>query len=428
MQNDHRSHGLWEETAPALAVADTPPLTSPAEADAVIVGAGYTGLSAALHLAEAGRRIVVLEAAEVGFGASGRNVGLVNAGMWTLPDQMPKALGPLYGPRLLELLGSAPAEVFALIARHGIACEAVRNGTLHCGVGAAGLAELTERARQWRARGAPVELLDAAEAHRRIGGGSYAGALWDRRAGTLQPLAYARGLARAAMAAGATIHARSPVTGIAREGADWVARTPTGQVRAKWLVLATDAYTRQVATGLRREQIRLPYFNMATPPLPPDIRATILPGGEGCWDTRRVLSSFRLDADGRLVFGSVGQLAAPDFAVHRDWALRAMHRIFPQLRGIGFATHWFGWIGMTGDHLPRLHLPGENALAIAGYNGRGIAPGTVFGKAIAAHVAGDLPLEAMPLPVSRIAPAPLRRGRELFFRAGAVATHLVSDR
>ena len=148
-----------------------------------------------------GASVVVLEGAEIGFGGSGRNVGLVNAGMWVMPEAMPQALGSVYGPRLLDFLGAAPAEVFALVKRHGIDCEAVPNGTLHCAVGATGLAEITERARQWAARGAPVELLDASETARRLGGGRYAGSLLDRRAGTIQPLAYVRGLARAALAA-----------------------------------------------------------------------------------------------------------------------------------------------------------------------------------------------------------------------------------
>ncbi|UIJ33079.1 FAD-binding oxidoreductase (plasmid) [Cereibacter azotoformans] len=426
MLNDPRSHGLWEKTAPPMPAP--PPLAGPAEADVVVVGGGFTGISAALHLAEAGRRVILLEAVEVGFGASGRNVGLVNAGLWTMPDEMPRVLGPVHGPRLLDLLGGAPAEVFALVRRHGIDCEAVPNGTLHCAVGPAGLAELAERARQWGRRGAPVTLLDAAETRQRLGGGSYAGALLDRRAGTLQPLAYVRGLARAALRAGARIHGRSPVTGISRQGPDWVATTPGGRVRAAWLVLATDAYSSAGPEGLRREQVILPYFNMATPPLPEAIRATILPGREGCWDTRPVLSSFRPDAGGRLVFGSVGQLTRPEFAVHRDWALRAMHRIFPQLRGIGFEEHWFGRIGLTPDHLPRLHLPGPQAISISGYNGRGIGPGTVFGKAIAAHVLGELPAEALPLPVSEARAVPLRWAKGLGYRAGAVAQHLLADR
>ena len=126
MQGDPRSHGLWEATAPPAPPA--PPLRGDAEAEVAVIGAGFTGLSAALHLAEAGRSVAVLEVAEIGFGGSGRNSGLVNAGMWVMPEDLPAELGPLHGERLLDLLGNAPATVFDLIDRHGIACEAERRG------------------------------------------------------------------------------------------------------------------------------------------------------------------------------------------------------------------------------------------------------------------------------------------------------------
>src|SRR5690606_7013225 len=206
---DPRSHGLWEKTAPPAPA--TAALAGERKAEVAVVGGGYTGLSAALHLADAGVGVVLLEAAEIGFGGAGRNVGLVNAGMWVKPDILVATLGPAKGEPLLELLGDGPRRVFELIEKHGIACEATRNGTLHCAVGKAGLKELEEREAQWQRRGAPVELLSAAEAAAKIGTAAYAGALLDHRAGTVQPLAYARGLARAALAAGATIHTGSPV-------------------------------------------------------------------------------------------------------------------------------------------------------------------------------------------------------------------------
>ena len=183
-----------------------------------VVGCGYTGLSTALRLAEAGARVVALEAVEIGFGGAGRNVGLVNAGMWLAPDDIVKRLGSDYGERLLTLLGGGPAEVYALVEKHGIDCDLVRNGTLHCAIGPSGLAKIEERARQWGARGAPVNALNREETARRIGVDIYAGSLLDLRAGTIQPLAYARGLAGAAIAAGALVHTQSPVRSAERTG------------------------------------------------------------------------------------------------------------------------------------------------------------------------------------------------------------------
>ena len=209
MRDDPRSHGLWEHSAPPA--PPTANLNDRLAADVVVIGAGYTGLSAALHLAEAGASAVVLEAVEVGFGCSGRNVGLVNAGLWLMPDALISQLGEVYGVRLLELLGEAPSLVFGLIEKHAISCEVARSGTLHCAVGAKGLAELEERARQWKARGAPVHLLDQSQTAQTVGTDAYAGSLLDLRAGTIQPLAYARGLAGAAIKAGARIFTSSPV-------------------------------------------------------------------------------------------------------------------------------------------------------------------------------------------------------------------------
>src|SRR5215471_2886573 len=126
MRNDPLSHGLWEITAPPA--PPTSPLKGEVRADVAIIGCGYTGLSAALNLAEAGAKAVALEAVEIGFGGAGRNVGLVNAGMWLAPDEIVKRLGSDYGERLLKLLGNGPSEVYAMVERHGIDCELVQNG------------------------------------------------------------------------------------------------------------------------------------------------------------------------------------------------------------------------------------------------------------------------------------------------------------
>lgn len=414
-QQDSLDHpGLWAATAgPA---PELRPLAGDAAADLAVVGAGYTGLSAALAAAEAGARVVVLEAEGVGAGASGRNVGLVNAGLWLMPEEIEARLP---GSPLPQLLAQAPAAVWALVDKHGIACEARPVGTLHCAPDAAGAAALTDRARQWQARQVPVRLLDAAEAAARTGSGAYRAALFDPRAGTIQPLAYAHGLARAALRAGAVIHAPSPVAAARRAGGDWVLDVPGGTLRAPKVIWAGDAY------GLGPAKVAglsiLPYFNLATDPLPEGLRQGILPGGEGAWDTADVLTSFRLDAAGRFVIGSVGALGSWDRGVHEAWARRQMARLYPQLAGVGFAHRWFGRIGTTPDAVPRLVAPGPGAFGVAGYNGRGIGPGTVMGRLLAeaALVRGEVP---------RLAEAradALAAARSWGYRAGAAAWHVV---
>ncbi|AHG47326.1 FAD-dependent oxidoreductase [Rhizobium leguminosarum bv. trifolii CB782] len=425
MLNDPRSHGLWEKTA------GEPPATAPlqgAVADVVIVGGGYTGLSSALHLAEAGSKVVLLEAKEIGFGGAGRNVGLINAGMWVMPDDLPGVLGPVHGERLLELLGNAPKLVMELIDKHGIACELERNGTLHCAVGADGLKEIEARAAQWSARGAPVTLLDAAETAKRIGSDAYTGSLLDMRAGTLQPLSYARGLAHAALKAEVAIHTSSPVIATERNGSRWTVKTESGDVSADWIIVATDAYSTGPFEQVRNEQVYLPYFNFATVPLGHNLRQSILPGREGVWDTKDILSSFRMDQAGRLVFGSVGALRNTGLAVHKGWAKRALKRLFPDIGDVEFECEWYGQIGMTDNALPRFHKFAPNVIGFSGYNGRGIAPGTVFGRTLAEHILGRLPEADLPLPLTSPTEPSFRALKEIWYEAGAQVAHFADAR
>jgi glycine/D-amino acid oxidase-like deaminating enzyme len=426
MKNDPKSHGLWERTAPPPPA--TTALSQDVQADVAIVGAGFTGQSAALHLAEGGAKVVVLEAVEIGYGGSGRNVGLVNAGLWVMPDDISVVIGDLYGSRVLDLLGAAPRVVFDLIARHRIECEAVHTGTLHCAVGEEGLAELAERARQWQARGAAVRLIGAAETARKVGTQAYTGALLDERAGTIQPLAYVRGLADAAMAAGAMVHTSSPVLAADDDGTAWRLRTPAGSVTAPSVIVATNAYTSNVWPQVRAELVHLPYFNMATRPLSDNLRRSILPERQGAWDTREILSSFRFDKEGRLVFGSVGALRGPGLPIHRNWGRRAITKLFPQLKGVEFESEWYGKIGMTVDNVPRFHRLGRNVVSFSGYNGRGIAPGTVFGRCLAELVAGKIGENDLPLPVTPAEPAPLRAAKEIYYEVGAQLAHFADAR
>jgi L-pipecolate oxidase len=426
MLNNTRSHGLWELTAPPA--PETAELTQSIKVDIVIVGGGYTGLSAALHLGEVGADVALLEAVEIGFGGAGRNVGLVNAGMWVMPDLLADVLGRDYGERLLGLLGDAPKLVFDLIERHSIECEVERAGTLHCAVGFSGLKELEQRAAQWSRRGAPVELLNARDTQAKVGSSAYAGSLWDRRAGTIQPLAYARGLARTALNAGAKIFTRSAVISAERMGSQWKLQTTGGSVLADRVVVATDAYATGPWSEVRTEQIHLPYFNFATQPLSNNIRTSILPERQGAWDTNDVLSSFRFDHAGRLVFGSVGSLRGTGAGVHRSWARRALKKLFPQIGDVTFESEWYGLIGMTDDNLPRFHKLAENVMGFSGYNGRGIAPGTTFGRLLALHALGQLDEKDLPLPASSPRKPNFRSAKSAFYEVGAQLVHLIEAR
>ncbi|MCK5350142.1 MAG: FAD-binding oxidoreductase, partial [Desulfobacula sp.] len=223
MKDRNIKQGLWAATAPSK-----PRLTSlqgDQRTDIAIIGGGYTGLSAALHLAKMGKESIVLEAEDIGHGGAGRNVGLVNAGLWLMPEDLLRLAGPEYGEKLIDVLGDSPDLVFELIEEHGIECEALRNGTLHCADSKKGYKALLQREEQWLKRKAPVRLLGRDEAASKTGSNSFYGALLDKRAGTIQPLAYAYGLANAALKAGAQLYNHSPVVGFEKTGEGWKLNT-----------------------------------------------------------------------------------------------------------------------------------------------------------------------------------------------------------
>ena len=416
---------LWQDTAPPFSGA--PPLAGAVKADVVIIGGGFTGLSAALRLAQAGAAVRLLEAETIGHGASGRNVGLVNAGLWLPSEQVEKQLGKKNGRKLNEALAAGPGLVFSLIERHGITCDAVRNGTLHCAHSPAGLADLRERFRQEKARAAPIELLDAANTAALTGARGFGGALLDHRAGTIQPLAYARGLARAAVEARAAVHEGTPVLLLTESGGGWRVDTPSGSVNAKALILATNAYCDHIEPKLRPTFTPFHYFQCATEPLAARLRQTILPERHGCWDTGRIMSSFRLDAESRLILGGMGSLDSLGGTFHVGWARRKLAALFPQIKGIGFSHCWAGRIAMTGDHLPKIIALGPCGLSIHGYSGRGIGAGTVFGKAAAEFVISEnpevLPLAPMPAHAERLTGL-----KQIFYETAAIFTHMASGR
>lgn len=417
-------HTLWQNTSREYVNAD--PLSEDITVDLAIIGGGYTGCSAALHAAQAGASVCLLEAHQIGHGGSGRNVGLVNAGLWLPPDEIRAHLGQTAGDRLIELLGNAPSDVFRLIEEHGIDCEPVRNGTLHCAHSAAGLRDLQKRHTQLSASGAPVELLSAEEACQRTGSASFHGALLDPRAGTIQPLAYVRGLARAAIAAGAQVFEQSPVRSMHQVDGVWSLSTQGGTVRAKSVIQATNAYH----AGLQEtapDYVPVYYFQYATAPLSDNLRASILPSGEGCWDTGLIMTSFRMDQSGRLIIGGMGDLKRPGRMAHVGWLRRKLAELYPQLSDQPLAEGWHGRIAMTSDHIPKITRIGPNALSAHGFSGRGIGPGTVFGRQMAASILND---DLTELPVSEVSEyhekwTGLRRA---YFETGAALTHLIKAR
>ena len=395
-----RAPSLWAATAPPA--ASTPALIGPGRADVCIIGGGYCGLNAALELAEAGAEVVLLEAREPGWGASGRNGGQVIPGLKYDPDELIGKLGEAQGRALTTFAAATADAVFDRLTRYRIDAPHVRAGWIQGAHDPTGLAAAHRRAKQWSELGAPAEALDAAAVARRLGANIYLGGWIDRRGGAIQPLAYARGLVRAAIAAGARLHGETRATRLTPRDGGWRVETDRGAtVDARRVLVATNAYSDDLVPGLRRSFVALNSFLVATEPLAPEIRALILPGGEVVSETRPLLFYYRLDAEGRLLMGGRGRFAEPRRA--SDWGHleRVLAKIFPAARGARIAYRWSGRVAVTRDFLPHLHEPAPGLIVDAGCMGRGVALQTHLGVAIGRYLGSgrtsDLPLPVTPL-------------------------------
>ncbi|MCJ8054641.1 FAD-binding oxidoreductase [Shinella curvata] len=397
---------LWAATA---AKAPTyAPSGSVSRADVAVVGAGYTGLSTALHLAKRGLNVLVIEASEPGWGASGRNGGQIISGLKFEPDELEREFGDRLGPVMVSEMGSSGSLVRSLIEQYQIDCHARFDGWIHAAHGDKPMREIVgPRASQWKSRGVSTRVLDSAEVARMVGtpAGLYAGGWLDPRGGVLQPLSYARGLARAAIEEGATIYAYTPVRSISRSAGKWRLNLGSSEVIADRVVLATNAYTDDLWPGLKQTVVPVTSFQVATYPLPEDVRNSVIPGGQGVTDTRRLLHYFRLDHEGRLVMG--GRSPVDDNPTMDDAAAltTTIARTFPQAASAPIQFLWSGKVALTKDSLPHIHVLDDGLFAALGCNGRGVANCTMIGKVMSEFVAGAR-ADDLPLPVT--APDPFK--------------------
>jgi glycine/D-amino acid oxidase-like deaminating enzyme len=398
-----------------------PPLETEVRADVAVVGGGITGLSTALHAAQSGAAVVLLEAEDLGFGASGRNGGQVNPGLKLDPDTVERDFGADLGRRMNALAGSAPALVFELVRRHGIACDSRQNGTLRAAVHARHAAAIRTTCAQLARRNAPVELLEGDALARATGTQRYACAMRDLRGGDLNPLLYARGLARAALGAGARVHARSRVLGVRRADGAWRLDTARARVTARHVVIATNGYTDSLWPGLSRTVVPLFGAIAATAPLPDRALRTILPGRPVLYESGNITVYYRIDAQHRLLIGGRG----PMREIHTPAAIphltRYAAKLWPVLDGIEWTHAWGGRLAMTRDHYPHVHEPAPGLLICLGYNGRGVALATAMGRALAGRIAH--PSEVFDMPLTPMAPIPMHA-----FWPAAVKAAILSGR
>lgn len=397
---------LWMDTA--VPEPDTESFLGDSRADVVIVGAGYTGLRAALELANSGTDVVVLEAREIGWGASGRNGGQVNP---LLPENTPEStvqkLGAEAGEKLYRLAMQSADELFELIRKYNISCGARQNGWIrvaHCRTAEKNWQQECE---SWARVGVNLEILNHSRLEELTGTSGFSMGALVEAGGAIHPLSLARGLAQAAMSRGAKIFNHTPVQALKRAGSGWTAVTPAGTIHAEHVLLCTNGYTDGLWPGLKNSIVPLTAVQVATYPLTETVSRSILPGGQTLSDTRRTILYGRREPEGQFVLGSIGQGndgRAVDFKRLRREALK----LFPQLESANWSYQWGGRMAVTREHLPHLHEPAPGLTAGLGFNGRGVAMSNVMGRVLAERVLGKAP-EDLPIPVTAINSYPLRR-------------------
>ncbi|HEY8332269.1 MAG TPA: FAD-dependent oxidoreductase [Tardiphaga sp.] len=396
---------LWAAMTPAG--PQLPQLAGEVTADVIVIGAGFTGLSSALHLREAGVDVAVVEAAEPGWGASGRNNGQV---IPTLsrpdPDDIIARHG-VVGERFVALLRDSASTLFDVARRYQIQAEQEQAGWVQP-VHSPGRMKIAERrVRQWSKFGAPVEILSRDQTWKMLGSDAWYGGFWNRTGGHINPLALARGLAAALLQQGGRIFARSPVVSFERLNNRWVVKTANGQISGRALILATNAYTgefaKSLAPDIAHEVMPIRSWQMATQPLSDAARKIIIPGRQAMSDTHGELYFARYDARNRLVTG--GALINTNDAVAKLKSMVAerLQRLWPEIGDVKFDYVWNGYVGMTTDFLPRIHRLGPDAYAWAGCNGRAVALSIALGDELSKAVRG-VPENELALPFTEPAP------------------------
>lgn len=365
-----------------------PALVGEVAAEVCVVGAGFTGLSAALELAEKGHRVVVVEAAKVGWGASGRNGGQIVNGL----NASLETIGRRYGKGTADFVATVVQEggriIRERVARYGIACD-LKDGNLFTAFTDKQMGELEAKQALWRSHGLDnFEMLDAAGVRRHVASDVYAGGMLDRSGGHLHPLNLALGQAAAFEGLGGVVYEDTPVVRV--EGMDGrpVVRTKAGAVRAEAVVLAGNAYLGEVVPEIADRVMPFSTQVMATEPLGERGRA-LLPTDVCVEDVRYVLDYYRRSADGRLLWGGGTVYGGTDPADIRAKLTPNLERVFPALRGVRIDHAWSGNCAISFSRVPQMGRIGPGTYFAQGYSGHGVVGSHLFGRILAEAVHGD---------------------------------------
>ena len=357
-------------------------------ADVAVVGGGIAGLSAALHLAERGYRVVLLEARFVGYGASGRSGGQTIFGLAASQKALQSQVGRDDAHRLFNLSVEALDCTAQLIRKHGIECD-YRPNHVHVATKSRHLRELEEWLRELHEEYAyrSTALLDRDQLQAHVGSDRYLGGLIDSRSGHLHPLKYTAGLARAAESAGVRIFEDTAVDRYAG-GREVTVSTPHGTVRCAHLVLCGNAYLREVSARLSRRILGVGTYMIATEPLDAARARALLPSNAAIADINWILDYFRLSADNRLLFGGRVSYSALQPRHLAESMRKRLARVFPSLRGVRVDFTWGGFLDITLTRAPDFGRLEPNVFYLQGFSGHGMSLTGLGGKLVAEAVAG----------------------------------------
>lgn len=377
----------WWEAAP---LRPATPAALPRQIDVAVIGAGYTGLSAALTLARAGRSVLVLEAGHPGQGASTRNGGMCGDALKPDLAELTRRYGEPHAHALLREAHEA-LEYFAdFIPREGIQCHFARMGRF---TGALKPAQYERLARETetlrKAVGLQADMVERNGVREEIGTDLYAGGRVIHHHGGLHPALYHRGLMDCALAAGAQIAGETPLVGLSRESAGFVLTTPRGALSSREVIVASNGYTGPVTGWLRRRVIPITSYITATEELSPNLMRQLMPKGRMLSDTNRLLVYFRPSPDGRrILFGGRAHYRPTDLAEAAGILRRYMVRLFPELSEVRLSHLWFGYIAYSFDRLPHTGVA-EGMHYALGYCGSGVVMATWLGRKAALRVLGS---------------------------------------
>jgi glycine/D-amino acid oxidase-like deaminating enzyme len=370
------------------------------DADVAVIGAGLAGGSLALHLAEAGIDVTILEARQPGWGASGRSAGHVNSVFEPRPsDRLPDG-----GEAYLALFGEEHSLCFDLAEKYDIDCDARQAGLIHAIQNETlflGYARETADRRRKTCRQAG-RWLQGQELKDLTGSGRYGhGVLWED-GGSYNPWAFTNGMVAAAVGLGAKVFGNSPAVSVERAGKRQIVRSERGSVKAQRVVFCTNGYTRGIIPELDRCYSPLTAYGLSTRPLPAELRASIMPAGSIMQQFPLNMHPFLVDGSGRIVTSLLPRLTCPeDPEPHFRDLLRWLHDTWPQSRDfdIEFEAYWTGGTAFSSDGFPKILEVDEGLLALMGFSGSGHVHAPLLGRHLAEALASDDP-SRLPLPIT----------------------------